>query len=197
MIATATVAGVTALDIYCAQQLSKREAGQSLRVAKTISIDRAPEDLYNFWRRFEQLGEIMGHLESVEAISGNRWHWVAKAPAGKTVEWDAEVTDDVPNHLIAWKSLPGADVDNWGVVRFEPSSGGRGTTVRVELEYRPPAGVVGATIAKLFGESPEQQISVDLRRFKQLMETGEIARTDGQPAGRSKSLSKHDEFVQA
>lgn len=195
--ATAAVVGVTALDVYCSRRMSKRSdrGTKTIHVARSIIIDRSADDLYDFWHHFERLGIIMRHLQSVEAIGRNRWHWIAKAPAGRTVEWDAEVTEDIPNHLIAWRSLPGADVDNWGVVRFEPAPGARGTLVRVEMEYSPPGGIIGAKIAKLFGEAPEQQINVDLRQFKQLMETGEIARTEGQPAGRQKSTSKHDEFV--
>jgi uncharacterized membrane protein len=187
--ATAAVAGVTALDIYAAQKMSKHDdmGTRCVHVRKTITIDRSPEDLYEFWRHFDRLPVIMGHLESVTQINDKRSHWIAKAPAGSTVEWDAEIINEHPNHLIAWRSLEGADVDNAGSVRFEPAVGNRGTVVKVDLQYSPPAGVLGAKLAKLFGEAPEQQIGVDLRRFKQLMETGEIARTEGQPAGRASS----------
>ncbi|MDB6028346.1 MAG: cyclase/dehydrase, partial [Verrucomicrobiales bacterium] len=162
----------------------------------TIIVERSAEDLFEFWRHFERLPVIMNHLESVEMLGHNRSRWVAKAPAGMHVEWDAEIINEHPNELIAWRSLEGADVENAGTVRFQPAPGGRGTLVKVDLEYIPPAGVIGAKIAKLFGESPEKQITVDLRRFKQLMETGEIARTEGQPAGRATSTSKkYDDFV--
>ena len=140
----------------------------------------------------------MNHLESVRVIDTRRSHWVAKAPAGTTVEWDAEIIADKPNEMIAWRSLEGAEVDNSGSVHFERASGSRGTVVRVEMHYRPPAGVLGAKIAKLFGEEPEEQVAADLLRFKQVMETGEIARTEGQPAGRKRSTSrKFDDTVRA
>ena len=132
----------------------------------------------------------MNHLEAVRVTGENRSHWVAKAPAGTTVEWDAEVYNEKPNELIAWRTLEGADVDSAGSVRFEQSEGGRGTVVRVTLKYDPPGGSIGAAIATLFGENPEQQIDEDLRRFKQLIETGEVATTEGQPSGRSASAGK-------
>ena len=125
----------------------------------------------------------MRHLESVRTIDDNRSHWVAKAPLGQTVEWDAGTDEERENELIAWRSLPGADVVNVGSVQFSRASGGRGTQVTVKLEYSPPGGAAGAAVAKLFGEEPSQQVDDDLRRFKALMETGEIPTTDGQPAG--------------
>jgi uncharacterized membrane protein len=184
--ATANVLGVTALDVICAQQLSRNPSsskGGAVQVKKSIIINSSPEEVYQFWRNFENLPRFMYHLESVRAASDGRSHWVAKAPAGKTVEWDAEIIEDRPNELISWRSLDGADVDNNGSVRFERGPGGRGTVVRVELDYSPPGGVVGAGIAKLFGEEPEQQIKDDLRRFKQVIETGEVVRSDGSPQG--------------
>ncbi|MGB7923327.1 MAG: SRPBCC family protein, partial [Pyrinomonadaceae bacterium] len=197
--ATANVLGVTALDVLCAQQLSRRNGtttGGAIQVKKSIAINRSPEELYSFWRDFENLPRFMNHLESVRTTGEGRSHWVAKAPAGTTVEWDAEITEDRPNELIAWRSLEGSDVANSGSVRFERATGGRGTFVRVEIDYDPPGGVIGAGIAKLFGEEPEQQVGADLRRFKQVMETGEVVLSDatlpgtglteqrpGQPAG--------------
>jgi uncharacterized membrane protein len=160
-------------------------AKRGIKVEKSITINKSPEELYRFWRNFENLPRFMDHLESVQVTGGNRSHWVAKAPAGKTVEWDAEIYNEKENELIAWRSLEGADVDNAGSVRFQPAPGGRGTEVKVVLKYDPPGGVIGATIAKLFGEEPSQQIEEDLRRFKQVMETGEITTTTGQPSGRS------------
>jgi len=196
--AAAAVAGVTALDVYCSREASRSDAARRRgpRVEKSITINRSPEELYQFWHNFESLPTFMNHLESVRVIGDRRSHWVAKGPAGTSVEWDAEIITDKPNELIAWRSLEGSDVDNAGSVRFERAAGGRGTVLRVKLSYNPPAGRLGATIAKLFGESPEKQVLVDLHRFKQLMETGEIARTEGQPAGRASSTSKRfDDFV--
>jgi uncharacterized membrane protein len=162
-------------------------AGKGIKVEKSVTVNRAPEELYRFWRNFENLPRFMNHLESVKDMGDGRSHWVAKAPAGKTVEWDAEVYNEKENELIAWRSLEGADVDNAGSVRFEPATGGRGTIVRVTLKYDPPGGALGALVAKLFGEEPSQQIEEDLRRFKQVMEAGEAATTEGQPSGRSAS----------
>ena len=197
-IATAAVAGVTALDLRCAQELSDglQALDHTVKVKKTILINRSPEELYHHWRDFQNLPRFMKNLESVEVTTDERSHWVAKGPAGKRVKWDAEIADDRPNELIAWRSLDGADVENSGSVRFEPAPGGRGTLVSVEMQYSPPAGVVGATVAKLFGRAPEQEVEEDLRRFKQVMETGEIITTQGQPAGRSSSTSwKYDQTV--
>jgi uncharacterized membrane protein len=196
-LATAAVAGVTALDAICAQEMGRKHSRQTasgaIRVRHSLSINRSPADLYAFWRDFQQLPRFMYHLESVQVTGDNRSHWVAKAPAGSRVEWEAEITEDTPNERIAWRSLAGADVMHSGAVRFERAPGERGTIVTVELEYSPPAGVVGATLAKLFGEEPEQQLKEDLRRFKQVMETGEIITIAGQPAGRPQSTSsKYD-----
>ena len=185
--ATAGVVGATAADLYCSLRLSGGAvgAGQPVRVVRTIGINRASEEIYRFWRQFDNLPRFMRHLESVQVTGPNRTHWVAKGPAGTAMEWDAEITDDKPNELIAWRSLPEADVDNSGVVKFERVPGGRGTVVRVEIQYTPPAGAVGALVAKLFGEEPGQQAADDLRRLKQVMETGEITRNDG-PSARTR-----------
>lgn len=196
--ATATVVGVAAADVFMARRMSQHDrlGTRKIHLRETVIIERSAEDLYEFWRHFDRLPIIMNHLESVEMIGWNRSRWVAKAPAGMHVEWDAEIINEHKNQLIAWRSLEGADIENAGTVRFEPAPGGRGTLVKVEIDYLPPAGKIGAKIAKLFGENPEKQISLDLRRFKQLMETGEIARTEGQSAGRASSTSKkHDDFV--
>jgi uncharacterized membrane protein len=210
---TAAVAGVTTLDMICLQQLGRPSkatvAGGAMRVEQAVTINHSPEELYRFWRNFQNLPRFMKHLESVQTVSqtasqttsptageameqstaNRRSHWVAKGPAGTRIEWDAEITEDRPNELIAWRSIEGAEVDNFGSVRFERAPGGRGTVVRVKMQYNPPAGVVGAAIAKLFGEDPQWQVKDDLRRFKQLMEAGEIITIEGQPAGRSSTTS--------
>ncbi len=180
-----------AMDMSTADEGLRRSRGVSVpgergtKVEKSITINRSPEELYRFWRNFENLPRFMDHLESVKTTGDKRSHWVAKAPAGTTVEWDAEVINEKENELIAWRSLEGADVDNAGSVRFERASGDRGTVVRVTLEYDPPGGSLGAIVAKLFGEAPDQQIEEDLRRFKQVMEAGERPTTEGQSSGRS------------
>ncbi len=160
-------------------------AERGIKLEKSITINREPAEVYAFWRNFENLPRFMNHLESVTVTGEGRSHWVAKAPAGTSVEWDAETYNERENEFIAWRTLEGADVASAGSVHFEPAPGGRGTVVRVSLKYDPPGGRLGAAVAKLFGENPEQQIDDDLRRFKQLMETGEIATTEGQPSGRS------------
>lgn len=157
-----------------------RKVANGMEVHKSITINRPAEELYRFWRDFENLPQFMKHLDSVQVhADGLRSHWRANAPAGTTVEWDAEMVEDRPGEMIAWKSLDNADVENAGSVRFEPAPGGRGTIVRVQMTYRPPGGKVGALVAKLFGEEPEQQVGEDLRRFKQVIETGEVVRSDG------------------
>lgn len=158
-------------------------AERGVKVEESIVINnRTPQELYSFWRNFTNLPRFMDHLQSVTMQGSTRSHWVAKAPAGTSVEWDAEIYNEKDSELIAWRSLPGSDVDNAGSVHFTPAAGG--TEVRVVLKYDPPGGVVGAAVAKLFGEAPSQQIREDLRRFKQLMETG-AAGTTGQASGRS------------
>jgi len=176
-------------DLRNSENVSVR-GERGIKVEKSVTISRTPEELFRFWRNFENLPRFMNHLEAVRVTGENRSHWVAKAPAGMTVEWDAEVYNEKPDELIAWRTLEGADVDSAGSVRFEQDAGGHGTVVRVTLKYDPPGGSIGAAIARLFGENPEQQIDEDLRRFKQLMETGEIASTEGQPSGRSASTGK-------
>ena len=156
---------------------------RGIHVEAAYTINKLPWELYDFWRNFENLPKFMEHLESVTVKDQTHSHWIAKAPAGRTVEWDAEIINDEPNALISWRSMPGADVDNAGSIRFVPAAQDRGTEVRVVLDYIPPAGQIGRWVAKLFGEEPQQQIQEDLRRFKRLMETGEIPTTDGQPRG--------------
>lgn len=151
-------------------------------VTKSVTINRPRQDVYAFWRNLERLPEFMIHLESVTALTNGRSHWVAKAPRG-TVEWDAEIIEDRPGEVLAWQSLEGSDVPNGGTVRFADAPGDRGTEVHVRLQYDPPGGSAGATVARLFGEEPQQQLVDDLRRFKQVMETGEVVRSDGSPAG--------------
>ena len=158
---------------------------QSIKVEKTVTIsNKSPEELYQFWRNFENLPYFMKHLKHVSVINNTRSHWIASAPMGGSVEWDAEIINDQENRLIAWASVEGADIDNSGFVRFQRAPEGRGTEVKVVIEYNPPGGVVGDAIAKLFGEEPQQQIGDELRRFKMLMEAGEMATTEGQPSGR-------------
>jgi len=156
--------------------------GEGIRVERTITVNRPREEVYHFWRQLENLPRFMDHLESVTVLDEDRSHWVAKAPAGTRVEWDASIQDEIENELIAWRSLPGSDIDNAGSVHFIPA--GDGTEVRVVLSYDPPAGSVGAAVAKLLGEEPEQQVEEDLRRFKQVMEAIETPARSRKPAKR-------------
>lgn len=156
---------------------------RGIHVEHSVTINKSPQELYRYWRDFNNLPKLMDHLESVTVQDEKRSHWMAKAPAGYKVEWDAEIINDEPDKLIAWRSLADASVSNSGSVRFVAAPGDRGTEVHVVLDYIPPAGRVGWLIAKLFGEEPKQQVQEDLRRFKQFMETGEVPTIQGQPAG--------------
>jgi len=127
----------------------------------------------------------MVDVESVRSTGDGRAHWVTKGPMGQVTEWDTEVFRDVPNHLIAWKTLPGAEVVHAGTIRFDPASGNRGVVVTLEVNYEPPSGAVGMALAKLIGKDPDHSVREDLRRFKQLMETGELATVEGQSSGRA------------
>jgi uncharacterized membrane protein len=160
-------------------------ADAGVNIVEAFQINKSPEELYGFWRNFENFPQFMSHLESVQKIDDKRSHWVAKAPKlyGGSVEWDAEIVADEPNSCIAWRAAPDADVAHQGSVTFKKAPGDRGTIVRVELNYRPPAGQVGRWAAKLFGEEPEIQIRDDLRKVKRLMEVGEIPSVEGQPRG--------------
>src|SRR5258708_2057801 len=155
-----------------------------IRVDASVTIDKPREELYRFWRNLENLPRFMQHIESVKEIDNKHSHWVVRAPAKRSVQWKAEIVNEVENELIGWRSLPGADVDNAGSVHFDPAPDGSGTTVRIALQYNPPGGLVGALLARLFGEEPSQQIREDLLRFQSLMETGEVQPSAGHPNGR-------------
>jgi uncharacterized membrane protein len=174
--ATANVLAVTALDVIAARQLSSDNAGIHARASCIVNKD--PNEVYSFFRDFRNLPRFMEHLESVEELPDGRSHWVAKGPAGMSVEWDAEIVAEDPGRVITWRSLENSDVDNAGAVVFEPAPGGRGTILRVNIQYNPPGGVVGATVARLFGEEPNQQLEDDLRRLKQVLEVGEVVVSD-------------------
>jgi uncharacterized membrane protein len=166
-----------------AQRVSPVARGEGIKVERTITVNRPREEVYLFWRQLENLPRFVDHLESVTVLDEDRSHWVAKAPAGTRVEWDASIQDEIENELIAWRSLPGSDIDNAGSVHFIPA--GDGTEVRVVMSYDPPAGSVGAAVAKLLGEEPEQQVEEDLRRFKQVMEAVETPARSRKPAKRT------------
>ena len=152
-------------------------------VKAVITIGRPPEEIYRFWRNFENLPRFMDHLESVTVDEDGTSHWVAKAPLGRSVSWDAEIMEEEPATHICWRSLPGSQIMNDGMVIFKQAPGGRGTEVHVTLTYQPPAGQLGRAIALMTGEEPKMQIKNDLLRLKRLLETGEIATAEGQPHG--------------
>jgi len=152
-------------------------------IGRTVTINRPPQDLYDFWRDFRNLPLFMDNIESVQLLDATRSHWKVKAPADTSVEWDSLITEDRPGEVIAWRSVGDASVENSGRIEFKPTSNGRGTQVTVTIVYDPPAGVVGKVIAKLFQREPNIQARRDLRRFKQLMETGEIPTSQPPAAG--------------
>lgn len=177
--------GYAAADLGHAHDSTGHVGHLGIMVERGIAIDRPLEEIYSFWRNFENLAKFMSHVESVQVLDDSRSHWIVTGPAGTTVEWDAVIHNEVPGELIAWKSIGVADVDSAGAVNFRRAPGGRGTEVRVKLQYDPPAGVVGAAVAKLFGEDPATQIEEDLKRLKMLLEAGETPTTEGQPSGRT------------
>jgi uncharacterized membrane protein len=184
-IALAAVLGVTTLDVMSNERLglsnptrSISQDDRSIHVQKSITVNRPQEDVYRFWHDFANLPRFMGHLESVQVTGTGRSHWKAKGPVGTTVEWDAEIVTDRPNEMISWRSIEGSQIMNSGTVRFTPAPGNRGTEIRVELRYEAPGGALGSLLAKLLGEEPAVQIGDDLRAFKQIMEVGEIMRSD-------------------
>jgi uncharacterized membrane protein len=156
-----------------------------IRVDQAISINRPRREIYRFWRQLSNLPRFMKHLESVREVDRNRSHWVVKAPAGRRVQWDAVIHNEIENELIAWRSIRGGDVDHAGSVWFRDEPGGRGTSVKVELQYNPPAGILGAVVAALWGEEPTAQIRDDLRRLKKELESD----------GRAASLIHREEMV--
>jgi uncharacterized membrane protein len=161
-----------------------------LKVSKSVTIKRPRAEIYQFWRDLTNLPRFTMHLQSVTTTGDRRSHWVAKAPAGTTVEWDAEIVEDRTDELISWRSTAGATVPNQGSVRFADAPADRGTEIRVELQYDPPAGSVGVIIAKLLGEEPAQQMHDDLRRLKQVLETGEVVLSDGSLEGAGQGMFK-------
>lgn len=174
--ASAAVAGITALDVYCARDLAERERGTPLYVATSVTIERPAEELYRFWRNLSNLPRVMPHLQSVQVLGENFSHWIAYAPWGSRVEWDSELIDDVPAQRLAWRTVDGSDIFNAGSVRFTPNADGASTEVTVEILYVPPAGAVGAAVARLFGKDAGQDMFADLGAFKRIMESGTAPR---------------------
>ena len=158
---------------------------RGFHVRDAVRLERPPHEVYRFWRRLENLPRFMAHLARVRELGHGRSQWVARGPGGLTVEWEAEIVNDVADRLIGWRSCEGADLVTAGSVAFEPLRGGEATQVSVHLQYAPPGGRLGRLVASLFGAEPSQTIREDLRRFKQLLEAGEIARASADAPGLS------------
>jgi uncharacterized membrane protein len=181
---TLTAAAIAGYALYKNFAKSPTSPGKNaIFVSKSITIDRPVSDIYRFWRHLENLPRAMSHLESVQERPNGRSHWVAKGPAGRKIEWDAEMLVDRENEIISWRSVEGADVPNEGTVRFKDVGNGQRTEVKVSLTYHPPGGALGAAIAKLFGEEPSQQVEEDLRKLKKELESKGSAQSNPAAAG--------------
>ncbi|MEU6533923.1 SRPBCC family protein [Streptomyces sp. NPDC046928] len=180
--ATAAVTAITATDVYAA--VTRTRGSTPMELTATTTVTRSPDEAYALWKDLERLPDFMVHLDEVRVTGPRTSHWKARAPFGRTVEWDAETTQDVPGQLIAWRSVEDADIGNSGEVRFVRAPGGQGTEVRVSLRYELPGGPLGKAAARYFGEEPHQQLDDDLRRFKQIAEIGEVVRSEGAPGGK-------------
>lgn len=181
--ATAVIVAITAVDVYAAVRSSRRK-GNEMELTATTTVRKSPREVYAFWRRLENLPTFMAHVDEVRSDGPARSHWRVTAPFGRTVEWDADIVEEMPGQRLSWRSVAGADIDNEGSVRFVPAPGDRGTEVHVSISYKVPGGRLGEALARFAGEEPHQQLDDDLRRFKQVMETGEIVRSDGAPGGK-------------
>ena len=192
-LAALAVAGVTALDIVSSMRLTSEAspaAGEdpgSYKTADTstgnvvaavITVNKPVEEVYNFWKDPGNYAQFMAQMESVNPTTGGRSHWKVKAPAGLSVEWNAKVVQDIPNELIRWSSIDSENVDSTGTVRFRAAPGNRGTIVSLDVQYKPKGGPLGAKVGKLFSAIPKTQMQNDLRRFKQLVEVGEVVKSD-------------------
>ena len=160
-------------------------AEHAVLVEESVTVHRPADELYRFWRRLENLPRIFSHLMAVREIDSRLSHWAARAPAGAVVEWQAEIVTDREGEVLSWRTVEGSDVVHRGSVRFRSAPGERGTVVSVSLEWVPPAGAAGRAFAKLLGEDPGSRLREDLRRVKQVLETGDVPTTEGQPSART------------
>lgn len=158
---------------------------QGRLIKYTATVDRPAGELFDFWREQTNAPKFMEGIESVTKTGDRTSHWVARGPMDRTYAWDSEIIHEAPPRVFAWKSLPGCEISNAGSVRFEPATGGRGTVVTLEINYEPPAGALGVALSRILGHDPDARAREDLRRFKQLMEAGEITTVEGQPSGRA------------
>ncbi|MEV7327338.1 SRPBCC family protein [Micromonospora sp. NPDC093244] len=193
---TGAVVGITVVDLLTAVQATRAKrigsamavrglyGGGSMELTATTTIRKPPPKVYAFWRDLDNLPTFMAHLEQIRATGDRTSHWSASAPFGKNVEWDAEIVDEAPGERISWRSTGNADVPNAGTVRFVPAPDGVSTEVHIVMSYDVPGGAVGKAVAKYFGEEPHQQLDDDLRRLKQVLETGQVVRSEGAPRGK-------------
>lgn len=191
--AATAVAGVAALDLYASKldlEASLAAAPQDAAITVSLVINSSPQQLYEFWRKLDNLPRFMKHLESVEVVDERVSRWVATGPGGVRAQWESEITEDRQDEFISWRTREGSTVHHSGSVRFEAAPGGRGTVVRVELLHGTSGGRLASQAAKMLGGPPEAAIREDLRRLKQLIETGEIASTRGQPSGARSLIGK-------
>ncbi len=191
--AMGAVAGVAVLDYMCAKAFTADLT--NTHFTASVMINRSPEECYRYWRDIAKLPTFIDHLKSVTITDATRSHWVTRSPAGDDLEWDAEITEDAPNSTIAWRSAEGSPFPNWGRVRFEPGPGAHGTIVRLLMNYDASAHTAGMLWTSILGADPGLRVRRDLLRFKQLLETGEIATTEGQPAGRRSGANWLDRAV--
>jgi len=174
--AAAGVVGLAMLHARSAEHLGAPNGagGRAVRVRRSVTVNRAVDELYRFWRDLSNVPTFMERIDSVRVTGDRRSHWIATGPLGLPFEWEAEIVEDRENQVISWQSLAGSEIDSGGAVKFRPAPGARGTEVTLELEYTPPGRELTAQLLKLMGQAPAQQLREDLRRFKELMETGQI-----------------------
>jgi uncharacterized membrane protein len=186
-LAMLAVGGITLVDLLSGMVIASETAPQGQAtttsegtrlIRRAVTVQASRQTAYDAWRDFARLPRFMQHLEEVQVLDERRSHWRAKGPLGTTVQWDAEITEDAPGEILAWRSTGGSAIGNNGRVRFVDAPGDRGTEIHVELEYAPPLGAVGAAAARLVGEEPAVQVADDLRRFKQILETGRVPKSD-------------------
>jgi uncharacterized membrane protein len=181
---TAAVSAVAVADILYAQKYDSAESVPNrIRIEASMAVNRSPEECYSFWRRIENFPQFMEHLCAVQITGEKTSHWKLKLNAMKTLEWDSEITRDEAGNVIEWRSLGGGDLQNFGSVQFQPRLSGPGTTVRLAMEYAPPAAGTGAMGGQILKMISEYGVREDLRRFKSVIETGEVPTTNGQPVG--------------
>lgn len=181
-VAAAALAGLTGIDLYAAMTRSRPTT--ALRLTSSVTVAVPALQAYELWRLFERLPAFLTHIDEIRVTGPDMSHWRASAPFGAAVEWDAQIVDDVPGERLAWLSIAGGAVANAGDVAFSPAPGGRGTEIHVTLYYHISGARAAAALARYFGERPARQLDDELRRFKQIAETGEVVRSEGAPGGK-------------